>query len=234
MRAYRARAQFRGESALGTWLIQIAVNLVRDRIRSRRLQFWRSAATRSVEVGEAARWLSDHGPRRKRRRVRINRWLKSAKQWSTFPSASGRFSCCVLSRVWTWWRSPAPRNERRHGEDAPLSRFERGTAAGRSNAMNRHLTEQQILECVAGTAVADSLRHVEECAVCAAESIAWKARLADSQRRCVGRRLLPRRAWIGRRRGSHGCRCGACRGGAGAAAARHSHHVSRQFLSESH
>ena len=35
--------------------------------------------------------------------------------------------------------------------------------------MNRHLTEQQILECVAGTAVADSLRHVEECAVCAAE-----------------------------------------------------------------
>ena len=62
MRAYRARAQFRGESALGTWLIQIAVNLVRDRIRSRRLQFWRSAATRSVEVGEAARWLSDHGP----------------------------------------------------------------------------------------------------------------------------------------------------------------------------
>ena len=52
MRAYRARAQFRGESALATWLIQIAVNLVRDRIRSRRLQFWRAAANRSVEVSE--------------------------------------------------------------------------------------------------------------------------------------------------------------------------------------
>jgi RNA polymerase sigma-70 factor (ECF subfamily) len=62
MRAYRARAQFRGESALATWLIQIAVNLVRDRIRSRRLQFWKAAATRSVEVGEAGRWLSDHAP----------------------------------------------------------------------------------------------------------------------------------------------------------------------------
>jgi RNA polymerase sigma-70 factor (ECF subfamily) len=62
MRAYRSRDQFRGESSLATWLIQIAVNLVRDRIRSRRLQFWKAAATRSVEVGEAGRWLSDHGP----------------------------------------------------------------------------------------------------------------------------------------------------------------------------
>ncbi len=62
MRAYRARAQFRGESALATWLIQIAVNLVRDRTRNRHLQFWKAAATRSVEAGEAGYWLSDHAP----------------------------------------------------------------------------------------------------------------------------------------------------------------------------
>jgi len=35
--------------------------------------------------------------------------------------------------------------------------------------MNQHLTEQQILECVAGTAAADSMRHAEECAACGAE-----------------------------------------------------------------
>lgn len=35
--------------------------------------------------------------------------------------------------------------------------------------MNQHLTEQQILECVAGTATPESLRHIEECAGCAAE-----------------------------------------------------------------
>jgi RNA polymerase sigma-70 factor (ECF subfamily) len=62
VRAYRARAQFRGESGLATWLIQIAVNLVRDRARSRRLQFWKRAAARSVEAGEAGHWLSDHAP----------------------------------------------------------------------------------------------------------------------------------------------------------------------------
>jgi len=62
MKAHRARGQFRGESGLATWLIQIAVNLVRDRARNRRLQFWKWAATRSVEAGEAGHWLSDHAP----------------------------------------------------------------------------------------------------------------------------------------------------------------------------
>jgi RNA polymerase sigma-70 factor (ECF subfamily) len=40
-KAYRARDRFRGDSSLKTWLMQIAVNLVRDRARNRRLQFWR-------------------------------------------------------------------------------------------------------------------------------------------------------------------------------------------------
>jgi RNA polymerase sigma-70 factor (ECF subfamily) len=40
-RAYRHRNTFRGECSLNTWLIRIAVNLVRDHARSRRFQFWR-------------------------------------------------------------------------------------------------------------------------------------------------------------------------------------------------
>jgi len=43
-KAYRSRAQFRGEAAVKTWLMQIAANLVRDLTRSRRFQFWRRAA----------------------------------------------------------------------------------------------------------------------------------------------------------------------------------------------
>lgn len=43
LRAYRSRDRFRGESSLGTWLMQIAVNLARDYGRSRRLQFWKRA-----------------------------------------------------------------------------------------------------------------------------------------------------------------------------------------------
>ena len=36
VRAYRARASFRGDSSAGTWLMQIAVNLVRSHVSSRR------------------------------------------------------------------------------------------------------------------------------------------------------------------------------------------------------
>jgi RNA polymerase sigma-70 factor, ECF subfamily len=52
VRAHKNRALFRGECSLQTWLMQIAVNLVRDRARSRRLQFWK----RAVEIGP---WIPD-------------------------------------------------------------------------------------------------------------------------------------------------------------------------------
>lgn len=59
--AHRAWNRFRGESSLQTWLMQIAVNLVRDVGKSRRFQFWKRAAFGSVDVGEAADWLPDQG-----------------------------------------------------------------------------------------------------------------------------------------------------------------------------
>ena len=42
LRAYQRRATFRGQSKIETWLIRIAINLVRDHARSRRWAFWRS------------------------------------------------------------------------------------------------------------------------------------------------------------------------------------------------
>lgn len=41
LRAFRAWPTFRGECSLDTWLMRIAVNLVRDHVRNRRLQFWK-------------------------------------------------------------------------------------------------------------------------------------------------------------------------------------------------
>jgi RNA polymerase sigma-70 factor (ECF subfamily) len=41
LRAWRKRSSFRGEAAIGTWLVRIAVNLARDHARNRRLAFWR-------------------------------------------------------------------------------------------------------------------------------------------------------------------------------------------------
>jgi RNA polymerase sigma-70 factor, ECF subfamily len=43
LRAYQAGGRFRQDCSLQTWLMQIAVNLIRDQMRSRRFQFWRRA-----------------------------------------------------------------------------------------------------------------------------------------------------------------------------------------------
>lgn len=60
-KAYKARDGFRGEASVNTWLMQIAVNLVRDHARDRRLQFWKRARLTAVDVNAAARWIPDGG-----------------------------------------------------------------------------------------------------------------------------------------------------------------------------
>jgi RNA polymerase sigma-70 factor (ECF subfamily) len=58
LRAYQARAQYRGECAVSTWLMQIAYNLMRDRARTRKFQFWRQARQSPVDVSELAGQLA--------------------------------------------------------------------------------------------------------------------------------------------------------------------------------
>ena len=60
-RAYKARGSFRGEASVSTWLMRIAVNLVRDHARDRRLQFWKRARLTAVDVNTAGRWIPDGG-----------------------------------------------------------------------------------------------------------------------------------------------------------------------------
>jgi RNA polymerase sigma-70 factor (ECF subfamily) len=41
LRAYQARESFRGECRVETWLLRIALNLVRDHAKNRRAGFWK-------------------------------------------------------------------------------------------------------------------------------------------------------------------------------------------------
>lgn len=50
LRAYLKRRSFRGECRIETWLLRIAVNLVRDHGRSRRVSFWKRLV--GLEDGE--------------------------------------------------------------------------------------------------------------------------------------------------------------------------------------
>lgn len=58
-KAYQARNRFRHECSLDTWLMQIAVNLVRDYSRNRRLQFWKRTQVLAKPVQGVQDWLSD-------------------------------------------------------------------------------------------------------------------------------------------------------------------------------
>lgn len=43
-KAFKSLSTFRGEAAVGTWIMQIAVNLMRDHLRNRRWQFWKQVS----------------------------------------------------------------------------------------------------------------------------------------------------------------------------------------------
>jgi RNA polymerase sigma-70 factor (ECF subfamily) len=59
VRAHRARSTFRGDSSVQTWLMRIAVNLVRDAARNRRLQFWKHLRDTSLAPDAVSDWLPD-------------------------------------------------------------------------------------------------------------------------------------------------------------------------------
>jgi RNA polymerase sigma-70 factor, ECF subfamily len=57
LRAYEKRASFRGKCRIDTWLLRIALNLVRDQAKNRRQSFWRGLI--GLDATEAVR----HEPR---------------------------------------------------------------------------------------------------------------------------------------------------------------------------
>ncbi len=59
MKAYHARESFRGECSVHTWLTGIALNLLRDRQRTKRFQFWRRSEKTSIDVAAIASVLPD-------------------------------------------------------------------------------------------------------------------------------------------------------------------------------
>ena len=60
LRAWSARASFRNECSIATWLTSIALNLLRDHTRTERFRFWKRAAANSLDVSDPSVSLPHH------------------------------------------------------------------------------------------------------------------------------------------------------------------------------
>jgi len=59
-RAWAARAAFRGDCSISTWLMRIALNLIRDHTRTDRFRFWKRVSETAVDVAD----IAEHVPHR--------------------------------------------------------------------------------------------------------------------------------------------------------------------------
>jgi RNA polymerase sigma-70 factor, ECF subfamily len=60
VRAWSARSTFRGDCSVSTWLMRIALNLVRDHTRTDRFRFWKRVSETAVDISD----ISSHVPHR--------------------------------------------------------------------------------------------------------------------------------------------------------------------------
>jgi RNA polymerase sigma-70 factor (ECF subfamily) len=58
-RAYNGWDRFRRDCSIETWLMQIAVNLVRDHLRNRKIRFWKRVQLTAVPVEAICGFISD-------------------------------------------------------------------------------------------------------------------------------------------------------------------------------
>jgi RNA polymerase sigma-70 factor, ECF subfamily len=59
LKAYMGRAHFRGDASLSTWLMKIAMNLLRDHLRSKRLRFWTKTRETALDPIDVSDWVPD-------------------------------------------------------------------------------------------------------------------------------------------------------------------------------
>jgi RNA polymerase sigma-70 factor (ECF subfamily) len=90
--AYKSRGSFRGECSIETWLMRIAVNLVRNQVRTRRYQFWKRAER--VNSDQIERWADQNiSPEE---RASVNEQVRSI--WEATRSLSERQRTVFLLR----------------------------------------------------------------------------------------------------------------------------------------
>jgi RNA polymerase sigma-70 factor, ECF subfamily len=85
LKAYNARAGFRGECSVQTWLNRIALNMILDHQRTQKFRFWRSFRKSAIDITEIASTLPSGASTPEKNflmRERVNQVVKALERVS--------------------------------------------------------------------------------------------------------------------------------------------------------
>ena len=137
LKAYRARAEFRGEASVSTWLVRIAVNLARDYQRNRRQGFWQRMLSGNAREAELATETAvDNTPARRSRPARPRAIAADhGSGQNAFPAAANRLPSALPRRAFDRGDRSSHGRRDRNREVASVARGQR-TKAAKEQTMN--------------------------------------------------------------------------------------------------
>ena len=95
LRAWRSREAFRGDCSVHTWLMRIALNLLRDHTRTNRFRFWKKVSATAVDAAD----LKSHLPHpTSSAEAQLIAHQQMEIVWATVASLSGRQRSIFLLR----------------------------------------------------------------------------------------------------------------------------------------
>jgi len=107
VRAWAARNTFRGDCSISTWLMRIALNLIRDHTRTDRFRFWKRVSETAIDVSDIASHIPHRDSSLESASSPASRWRWCGRASRSSPIGSEVYFFSASWRSWNYLRSRA-------------------------------------------------------------------------------------------------------------------------------